>query len=66
MQLLDEILMKPISEWLFFLKKEFRNAIKKCNNWFILELDYVSWRYLKIIVDNDKCLSNIVNIDLGY
>ena len=42
MQLLDEILMKPISEWLFFLKKEFRNAIKKCNNWFILELDYIS------------------------
>jgi len=54
--------MKPRTEWPSFLKEEFRNAINKYSNLAISEPDHVLWKHLKFIVDNNKCLSNIVNI----
>jgi len=30
--ILDEISLKPVSEWKLFSKEEFKNAISKCNN----------------------------------
>ena len=49
-------------EWLTFLKEKFRNVITKCSNSSNPGPDCISWRHLKIVVDDDKCLFNIVNI----
>jgi len=58
-------------EWPPFSKEEFRNAINKCNNSFTPRLDHISWKHLKIIVKDDRCLLNFVYItniciDLSY
>ena len=58
--------MKPRIEWLSFSKKEFRNAIKKYNNLFTLRPDHVLWKHLKFVVNDNKCLFNIVNITNAY
>ena len=68
---MNEISLEPLSEWPNFSKEEFRNTIKKCSNSSIPESNCVSWRYLKVVVNNDKYLFNIVNItnthiDLGH
>ena len=60
--LLDEVSLKHLSEWPNFLKEEFRSAVKKYNNLSTLEPNYVSWRYFKVVVDDNKCLFNITNI----
>lgn len=62
MSLLDEIPMKSKSDWPSFSKKELRNIIKKCSNPFMLEPDHVSWKHLKVIIKDDKCILNFVNI----
>jgi len=49
-------------EWLTFLKEKFRNVIIKCRNLSNPGPDCISWRHLKVVVDNNKYLSNIVNI----
>ena len=46
-------------------------AIDKCNNLFAPGPDRISWKHLKLVVRDDKCLENIVNIanaciNLGY
>ena len=45
--------------------------ISKCSNSFTPGLDCISWRHLKVIINSDKYLLNIVNIantyiDLGH
>lgn len=65
-QLLDELPMKPRLEWPPFLKKKFRKVIKKHNNSFMPEPDHISWKHLKIVINNDRCILNIVNITNTY
>ena len=54
-----------------FSKAKFINAISKCSSLSVLDLDHIFWNHLKALVDNAKCVVNIVNIvnlciDLGY
>ena len=54
-----------------FSKEEFKSAIANCNNSSTPGPDKLSWSHLKIILKNNKCLSNIISIantciDLGY
>ena len=68
---MDEILSKPLSEWPNFLKEEFESVVKKCSNLSTPRSDCISRIYLKVVVDDDKYLFNIVNItnmciDLGH
>jgi len=51
-----------ILEWPSFSKNKFKDAIKKCNSSSTLELDYIFWWHLKFLIDDNKCLSNFVNI----
>jgi len=37
-------------------------AINKCNNSSTPRPDWISWKHLKIVIRNDKCLDNIINI----
>jgi len=37
-------------------------AINKCNNLLASGPDRISWKHLKCVIKDDKCLSNIVNI----
>ena len=60
--LLDEVSLKPLLEWPNFLKEEFRSAVKECNNLSTLKPNCVSWRYFKVVVDDNKCLFDITNI----
>jgi len=53
---------KPTTAWAPFSKEEFRQALVKCNNLLVPEPDKLTWRYLKIILNQDSCLSHIVNI----
>ena len=48
--------------WPPFSNEKFTNAINKCNNLSIPNSDRVSWKYLKAVVQDAKCLKNIVNI----
>ena len=64
--LLDKIPLKLLLEQPNFSKEKFRNAIKECSNLSTLELEHVFQRYLKVIIDNNKYLSNIVNISNMY
>lgn len=49
-----------------FSNKEFKRAIDKSNNLSTSSPNYISWRYLKAVVKNKKCLKNIVNIANTY
>ena len=62
LSLLNEIPSKPIIEWLSFSKKEFKNAINKCNNLSTPWLHHISWKHLKVIIKDNRYLFNIVNI----
>ena len=53
-------------EQLLFSRKEFKNTINKCNNLSTLGLDCVSWKHLKAVIKDDKCLFNIINIANAY
>ena len=71
LNILNEIEHKPSQQWNSFSKAEFKSAISKCNDSSALGLDKLSWRHLKVIVANDDCLTNIINIadsciNLGY
>jgi len=48
--------------WPSFLKQEFKDAIAKCLSLSTPGLDYISWRYLKSIITNDRCLLKIIQI----
>lgn len=67
---MDEIYLYQQSEWPPFFKAKFINAISKYSSSSVLDPDYVFWNYLKVLVNNTKCVTNIVNIvnlyiDLG-
>ena len=54
-----------------FSKEEFKNAIIKCNNSLTSNPNKLSWKYLKVIVNDNSCLKNVINIanvyiNLGY
>ena len=60
--LLDKIISKSIMEQLSFPKKEFKNTIHNCNNLSSPGLDHISQKHLKVVIEDDKCLLNIINI----
>jgi len=69
--ILDEIGNKQVTAWAPFSKKEFKIALEGCNNLSTPELDKLSWNYLKTILTDDVCITNIIKIantciDLGY
>ena len=71
LNIINEIEHKPSQDWYLFSKKEFKSAISKCSNTLAPGSDKLTWHYLKLIVKNDSCLTNIVNIadsciNLGY
>jgi len=45
-----------------FSNKEFKSAIIKCNNSSTPRPDYISWKHLKAVIKDERCLVNIVNI----
>jgi len=51
-----------MEQWAPFSKEEFKQAIIKCNDSSAPGLDKLSWRHLKIIIKQDECLANIINI----
>jgi len=59
---LDELVDKPILPWPMFSKEEFRLALVNCNNSSAPDSDKLSWNHLKIILKDDDCLNFIVNI----
>jgi len=70
-QHLNEVEHKPSQWWSPFFKEEFKSAISKCSNASVPGLDKLTWRHLKFIVNQDACLTNIINIadsciNLGY
>ena len=66
LNILNEINCKPTSQWFPFSREEFIQAISKYNNSSALGPDKLSWCHLKFIVNQDKCLANIINIANAY
>ena len=48
--------------WLPFSKQEFKDTIAKCSSSLTPGPDYISWRYLKSLITNDRCLLKIIQI----
>ena len=61
-EILNEINHKPAAQWAPFSKEELKQAIVKCNDSSAPEPDKLSWRHLKIIIKQDECLTNIINV----
>ena len=59
---LNEIRFKTTTTWELFSIEEFRQAIIKYNNSSVSGPDKLTWWYLKTILKQDDCLSNIINI----
>ena len=69
--ILDEIGNKQVTTWAPFSKEEFKIALENCKNSSTPRLNKLSWNYLKIILTDDVCITNIIKIanaciDLGY
>ena len=62
LNVINEIENKPSQNWSLFSKNEFRLAISKCSDSLVPGPDKLTWRYLKFIIKDDSCLTNIVNI----
>ena len=60
--ILNEIENKAISLWEPFSKYKFRKAISKYNNSLAPGPNKLTWHYLKIILKQEGCLTNIINI----
>ena len=60
--LLEEISDKITMRWAPFLKKKFHSAIENCNNSSTPRLDKLSWRHLKVITKNEKCINKLIDI----
>jgi len=60
--LLEELPFKPYSSWNYFSREEFMMAISKYNNLSTPGPDKILWKHLKLVVKDNKCLENIVNI----
>ena len=61
-EIFNELSPKPTIAWAPFSKEEFRQALVKYNNSSVPGPDKIIWRHLKIILNQDSCLSHIVNI----
>jgi len=59
---LNKIPTKTAIEWPSFSNEELKEAIVKYNNSLTLGLDKMSWKHLKVIVKDDRCLNKIINI----
>jgi len=57
-----EISSKPITRWKPFSEEEFMSAISKCNNSSTSGPDKLSWRHIKIIIENAICFQKLINI----
>jgi len=71
LNILNKIGRKPSQQWSLFSRTEFKSVINKCSDSSAPGPDKLSWRHLKIIIKNDDCLTNIINItdsciNLGY
>ena len=71
LNILNEVEQKPSQWWSLFSINEFKSAISKCNDLSAPGPDKLLWHHLKLIVKNDACLTNIINIadsciNLGY
>ena len=70
-EVLNKIGSKPTTNWVPFLKEEFRWALIKYNNSSAPGSYKLTWWHLKAILKQDICLSYIINImdvciDLGH
>jgi len=54
--------MKPTIDWPPFSKEDFRSTINKCNNLSAPGPDHVSWKHLKVVIEDNKYLLYIINI----
>ena len=61
-KILDEISDKLKVLWTSFSKEEFKCAICNYNNLSMPGPDKLLWNHLKLILNQNKCLSNIINI----
>ena len=64
--LLGKLLSKQYLLQNFFSREEFKMTINKYNNLSAPGPDRISQKYLKCVVKDDKCFSNIVNITNAY
>jgi len=62
LSILNEVERKPSQRWSPFSRTEFKSAIRKCNDSSAPGPDKLTWRHLKLIIKNNECLSNIINI----
>ena len=60
--ILNDIPQSNTIEWPPFSKQEFKDAIAKCSTSSTPGPDHVSWKHLKSIITDDKCLEKIVHI----
>ena len=61
-EILNELAKKPSQNWGSFSRSEFLSAISKCADSSLPGPDRLTWSHWKIIVKNDACLSNVINI----
>jgi len=59
---LNETLQADQILWPPFSKQEFKDAIAKCSSSSTPGPDHISWRHLKSLITNDRCLQKIVQI----
>ena len=62
LDLLDKILNKPVTMWIPFSEEEFKSLIIKYSNLLTLGPNKLSWRHLKVIINNSICLKSFINI----
>ena len=62
LSILNEVECKPSQRWSPFSRTEFKSAISKCNDSSAPGPDKLTWCHLKLIIKNDECLSNIIDI----
>ena len=61
-EILNNIVHKPMAQWALFSKEELKQVVAKCNDSLAPGPDKLPWRHLKIIIKQDECLTNIINI----
>ena len=60
--ILNEVEHKPCQIWNPFSRYEFKTVIHKCIDSSAPGPNKMSWHHWKLIIKNDECLSNIINI----
>jgi len=66
LNILNEVVHKPLQSWNSFSRYEFKSAISKCIDTFAPGPDKLTWCHWKLILKNDDCLSKIINIANAY